>query len=104
MRRTVRKAGGLVKHESPPDWPVDGNWVNSRAACMLTETTATSGQDTGRLHAEWLLTNGLGGYALGHGHLVNLRKYHGLLVAAGPQGSRHHLVSCVEERFQTAAG
>ncbi|MDG2422719.1 MAG: amylo-alpha-1,6-glucosidase [Phycisphaerales bacterium] len=31
---------------------------------------------------EWLLTNGVGGYAMGTSHGINARRYHGLLVAA----------------------
>lgn len=31
---------------------------------------------------EWLLTNGLGGYAMGTPSMLNTRRYHGLLVAA----------------------
>lgn len=34
------------------------------------------------LHTEWLLTNGLGGYAMGTVLGVNTRRYHGLLVAS----------------------
>lgn len=34
------------------------------------------------LHTEWLLTNGLGGYAMGTVLGINTRRYHGLLVAS----------------------
>ena len=34
------------------------------------------------LRREWLLTNGLGGFAMGTLAGVNTRRYHGLLVAA----------------------
>ena len=41
------------------------------------------------LRTEWLLTNGLGGYAMGTVLGVNTRRYHGLLVAAtGPPVGR----------------
>lgn len=36
------------------------------------------------VNAEWLVTNGLGGYASGTVAAVNTRRYHGLLVAALP--------------------
>ncbi|HZI42169.1 MAG TPA: glycogen debranching enzyme N-terminal domain-containing protein, partial [Gemmatimonadaceae bacterium] len=36
------------------------------------------------LEAEWLVTNGLGGYSSGTVAGVNTRRYHGLLVAALP--------------------
>ena len=38
--------------------------------------------DATPLWSEWLLTNGLGGYAMGTPAGVNTRRYHGLLVAA----------------------
>ena len=31
---------------------------------------------------EWLLTNGIGGFAMGSASGINTRRYHGLLVAA----------------------
>ncbi len=41
------------------------------------------------LRTEWLLTNGLGGYAMGTVLGINTRRYHGLLVAAtNPHGGR----------------
>lgn len=48
---------------------------------------------------EWILTNRLGGYALGTSHLINMRKYHGLLIASNEQLRRIHLVSSVEEKI-----
>ena len=50
--------------------------------------------------AEWLCTNGLGGYASGTVAGVNTRKYHGLLVvAAKPPVQRYVVLSRVEERL-----
>ncbi len=49
--------------------------------------------------AEWILTNRLGGYALGSAHLINIRKYHGLLTASDEHFRRIHLVSSIEEKF-----
>ncbi len=46
---------------------------------------------------EWLLTNGIGGYALGFGNMLNKRKYNGLLIAATDSENKHHILSCMEE-------
>ncbi len=41
------------------------------------------------LHKEWLITNGIGGYASSTVLGINTRKYHGLLISAlYPPGSR----------------
>jgi len=49
------------------------------------------------LGREWLLTNGLGGYAAGTVGLANTRRYHGLLVASfKPPVDRLVLVSKVD--------
>ncbi len=51
------------------------------------------------LAAEWLCTNGLGGYASGTVAGANTRKYHGLLVvAAKPPVQRYVVLSRVEDR------
>lgn len=52
-----------------------------------------------RKNIEWLVTNGLGGYASSTGIGMNTRKYHGLLVAAteAPVGRRVLLSSLDEE-------
>jgi glycogen debranching enzyme len=48
-------------------------------------------------HYEWLLTNGIGGYAMGTVAGVNTRRYHGLLVAAvKPPAERVVLLAGVE--------
>jgi predicted glycogen debranching enzyme len=50
------------------------------------------------LQKEWLITNGLGGYASSTALGVNTRKYHGLLVAAlNPPGNRTACVSKLDE-------
>jgi predicted glycogen debranching enzyme len=51
-------------------------------------------------HHEWILTNKLGGYALGTGNLINQRKYHGLLVAGNKNFNRTHLVAGIEEEVE----
>lgn len=51
-------------------------------------------------HHEWILTNRLGGYALGTGNLINQRKYHGLLIASDKNFNRKHLVSGMEEKVE----
>lgn len=45
---------------------------------------------------EWILTNKLGGYALGTGNLINQRKYHGLLIASDANQNRYHLLAGME--------
>src|SRR5213592_937082 len=44
----------------------------------------TSGEREALLTREWLVTNGLGGYASGTVSGVATRRYHGLLIAALP--------------------
>jgi len=51
-------------------------------------------------HHEWILTNRLGGYALGTGNLINQRKYHGLLIASDKSFQRQHLVAGMEEKIE----
>lgn len=46
---------------------------------------------------EWLVTNGLGGYASGTVSGRPTRGYHGLLVAAGPRGRVLLLAALAEE-------
>lgn len=54
---------------------------------------------------EWLVTNGLGGYASSTLAGANSRRYHGLLVAAqNPPTNRQVLVSKVEETLLTEQG
>jgi predicted glycogen debranching enzyme len=51
---------------------------------------------------EWILTNGIGGYAMGTVSGASTRKYHGHLVAAGvPAGSRTVLLANYECFIQT---
>ncbi len=53
------------------------------------------------LKTEWLVTNGLGGYASSTVLGVNTRKYHGLLVAAlNPPVDRHVILAKVDENIQ----
>jgi len=55
--------------------------------------------------AEWLSTNGLGGYASGTVAGANTRKYHGLLVvAAHPPVQRYVVLSRVEDRVVVGNG
>src|SRR3989442_2762602 len=54
---------------------------------------------------EWLVTNGLGGYASGTVAGVVTRRYHGLLIAAlGAPFGRTVMLSHVAEQLQTADG
>jgi len=53
------------------------------------------------LRHEWLITDGLGGYASSTSLGLNTRKYHGLLVAAlNPPVNRHVLLSKLDEEVE----
>jgi predicted glycogen debranching enzyme len=52
---------------------------------------------------EWVLADGLGGYALGFGNMMNKRKYDGLLVASDDSLRRTHILSSFEERVEIDA-
>jgi predicted glycogen debranching enzyme len=57
------------------------------------------------LDHEWLVTNGLGGYASGSLAGATTRSYHGLLVAAlRPPVERSVLVTKVDEEVEVSAG
>jgi len=57
------------------------------------------------VHREWLLTNGLGGYASGTVAGVITRRYHGLLIAALPAPlGRTVMLSHLSERLRLADG
>jgi predicted glycogen debranching enzyme len=57
------------------------------------------------LHREWLVTNGLGGYASGTVSGINTRRYHGLLVASlNPPVQRMVLLAALEEWLITPDG
>ncbi len=50
---------------------------------------------------EWLITNGIGGYAAGTAIGINTRKYHGLLVAPlTPPARRHVILSKLDESLE----
>lgn len=66
---------------------------------MLTFDKSSFENLTGR---EWLVTNGIGGYASSTLCGANTRRYHGLLVAAfNPPADRRALVSGIEEKLTT---
>jgi predicted glycogen debranching enzyme len=52
--------------------------------CRVLRMPATEAPAGGRHGREWLVTNGLGGYASGEVSGGNTRRYHGLLIAALP--------------------
>ncbi len=53
------------------------------------------------LGREWLITNGIGGYAASTALGINTRKYHGLLVAPlTPPARRHLILSKVDESIE----
>ena len=54
------------------------------------------------LKKEWLITNGIGGFASSTIIGANTRKYHGLLVAPlQAPGGRHLILSKVDESFES---
>jgi glycogen debranching enzyme len=54
--------------------------------------------------AEWLEADGQGGFAFGTADTIRTRRYHGLLVAALPQGGRVVLVNGIEAWIELAGG
>jgi glycogen debranching enzyme len=65
----------------------------------MSEETITPLPDTKQ--SEWLVTNGLGGYASGTVNGVLTRRYHGLLVAAMPSPlGRMMMLNAVAEKLQ----
>lgn len=50
---------------------------------------------------EWILTNGIGGYALGFGNMTNKRKYNGLLVSSSRTFKRMHILATIEEKLES---
>jgi predicted glycogen debranching enzyme len=68
-------------------------------------SSATSAQSEERLTREWLVTNGLGGYASGTVAGVTTRRYHGLLVAALPAPlGRVLMLNHLYERYRATDG
>lgn len=52
---------------------------------------------------EWLLPNGIGGYAMGTPSGINTRRYHGHLIAAvDPPAKRTLLLACIEATVQSS--
>ena len=67
---------------------------------MSVDASVLSGVEKA-LRTEWLLTNGLGGYASSTVLGMNTRKYHGLLVAAlNPPVDRHLILAKVDEEIR----
>ncbi|OGP12752.1 MAG: hypothetical protein A2053_02975 [Deltaproteobacteria bacterium GWA2_50_8] len=52
------------------------------------------------INSEWILTNGLGGYALGFGDMIPKRKYSSLLTASLGKNQRIHILSAIEEKVE----
>src|SRR3989337_1045570 len=64
----------------------------------LTHEKLSHFEDT--IQREWLVTNGIGGYASSTALGINTRKYHGLLVAAlHPPGDRTVCLSKLDEEI-----
>ena len=83
---------------------------SSNATSVLTKPwirfgRAICGDLPSGLRREWLLTNGIGGYASGTLAGINTRRYHGLLVAAlAPPVQRTVLVAGMVEHAEYAGG
>jgi predicted glycogen debranching enzyme len=82
--------------------PVDAGTV---VPTLVTLGREVLGQLGAGLRREWIVTNGLGGYATGTSLGIPTRAYHGLLVAAvNPPVDRTVLVSGLEEWVSTGGG
>ncbi|UCF34684.1 MAG: glycogen debranching enzyme family protein [Phycisphaerales bacterium] len=78
--------------------------IDSSNACELATCDALSGPIEALLEREWLLTNGLGGYAAGTVAGCPTRRYHGLLVAPKvPPLQRHVLLAATLDRVALGA-
>lgn len=88
----------------PPSPPVsDASPAPSLPTLRLDPDTL--GDLNADLTREWLVTNGLGGYAMGSVCGATTRAYHGLLVAAvRPPAERSVLVTKIDETVTLAAG
>jgi predicted glycogen debranching enzyme len=82
------------------------SWARNRETMVMAESVRTMSWSTQAcanlgllLSREWLVTNGLGGFASGSVGGVNTRRYHGILVAAlpAPQGRMVMLNQLSEE-------
>jgi predicted glycogen debranching enzyme len=75
--------------------------IDSSNACELATCDALAGPIEALLEREWLLTNGLGGYASGTVATCPTRRYHGLLVAPKvPPLQRHVLLAATLDRVR----
>src|SRR2546430_9025043 len=80
------------RHQDPPD---DRASVTTVALHLDPQICRNVEAAIGR---EWMVTNGLGGYASGTGAGVNTRRYHGVLVASlNPPVQRMVLLAALEE-------
>ena len=68
---------------------------------VLPQRALPDSQSDPHLHEEWLVTNGLGGYASGTVHGAITRRYHGLLIAALPNPlGRMMMLNGLSERLR----
>lgn len=92
MRDQIRKRADGIVVESDPPLP-GARWAWD---CALGH--AVCGDRASALEREWLVTNGIGGYAAGTLAGATTRRYHGLLVAAlRPPVARTVLVTKIDE-------
>src|SRR5258708_13886465 len=112
LSRLPRKVGVARWDDAKRHMPVEGARTmtgeaggDSRELPTLARDPATLADLDGDLAREWLVTNGLGGYALGTLCGATTRSYHGLLVAATrPPVERRVLVAKLEEVVTLADG
>src|SRR5207245_4295375 len=87
-----RARSAARRHQDPPD---DRASLTTVALHLHSQICRNVEAAMGR---EWLVTNGLGGYASGTVAGVNTRRYHGLLVASlNPPVQRMVLLAALEE-------
>src|SRR5215471_18223230 len=81
------------------------NFMKSILRRVIASTALNAGEAMTGGRAEWLVTNGLGGYASGTIYGQMTRRYHGLLIAALPAPlGRLVMLSGLVEEIQFANG
>src|SRR6202521_6195188 len=92
-RFSVRARQAAGRHQDPAD---DRPGLGHPVALQLDQQPCRHLEPA--IQREWLVTNGLGGYASGTVAGVNTRRYHGLLIASrNPPVQRMVLLAALEE-------
>ena len=98
-RAKIRRTAARARRRSTPtsDWRIPGQadrafWLRAVAMSLPVRRMPLSERRSGDATStrEWLVTNGLGGYASGTISGIVTRRYHGLLVAALPAPIGRH--------------